>query len=227
VGSLRLKVICAPNNALGSTRSTIQSPHLRYCPIRALPLGSRPVNAPSNDSAILALERPDRALWTYYLLSCLAFPPAFPFLILPLWFRYETMRYKFTDEGISMRWGILFRREIIINYARIQDIHLRSNLVERWLGLGRVLIQTASGSSGAEMTLEGFKQYEAVRDFLYSKTRGIKDPAHKSAPATASPATPPSTELTEALREVARELRETRLALAARSPDPKKDPGHV
>jgi len=185
------------------------------------------VNAPSNDSAILALERPDRALWTYYLLSCLAFPPAFPFLILPLWFRYETMRYKFTDEGISMRWGILFRREIIINYARIQDIHLRSNLVERWLGLGRVLIQTASGSSGAEMTLEGFKQYEAVRDFLYSKTRGIKDPAHKSAPATASPATPPSTELTEALREVARELRETRLALAARSPDPKKDPGHV
>lgn len=50
------------------------------------------------------------------------------------------MRYRFTDEGISMSWGILFRRETIINYARIQDIHLRSNFVERWLGLTRVLV---------------------------------------------------------------------------------------
>ena len=64
------------------------------------------------------------------LTSC--FPPAFPFLILPLYFRYHTMRYKFTEDGISMSWGILFRHEIIVNYARIQDIHLRSNLVERW-----------------------------------------------------------------------------------------------
>ena len=37
-----------------------------------------------------------------------------------------------------MSWGILFRREVIIQFARIQDIHLRSNVVERWLGLGRI-----------------------------------------------------------------------------------------
>ncbi len=50
-------------------------------------------------------------------------------------FKFQTLRYKFTDEGLSMSWGILFRRQTIINYARIQDIHLRSNLIERWLGL--------------------------------------------------------------------------------------------
>jgi putative membrane protein len=130
------------------------------------------------------------------------------------------MRYKFTDEGISMSWGILFRRQIIINYARIQDIHLRSNLVERWLGLARVLVQTASGSAGAEMTLEGFKEFEAVRDFLYSKMRGVKDPAHPPAAPAAAAA---DTALAAALREVARELRATRLALQARA----KDSGHV
>ncbi len=124
------------------------------------------MNSPTDDAAILAIERPDASLWTYYLLGCLAIPPLFPILILPAWFRYHTMRYRFTDEGISMRWGVLFRREVIVNYARIQDIHLRSNIVERWLGLARVLIQTASGSSGAEMTLEGLREYEAVRDFL-------------------------------------------------------------
>ena len=65
-----------------------------------------------------------------------------------------------------MSWGLLFRHEIILNYARIQDIHLRSNLIERWLGLARVLIQTASGGSARRMTIEGIKRFEEVRDFL-------------------------------------------------------------
>lgn len=180
------------------------------------------MNTP-NEATIFALERPHRDLWTYYWLSCLIIPPLFPLLILPAYFRYQTMRYKFTEEGISMSWGILFRRQIIINYARIQDIHIRSNMVERWLGLAKVLIQTASGSSGAEMTLEGFKEFEAVRDFLYSKMRGVKDHVHKvSPPAGASPAR--EAELAAALREVAHELRETRLTLEARR---NKDSGHV
>ncbi|MEI6465838.1 MAG: PH domain-containing protein, partial [Verrucomicrobiota bacterium] len=146
------------------------------------------MHPPPENATILALERPHRDLLTYYLLSCLVVPPLFPIIAPYYYFRYHTMRYKFTDEGISMSWGILFRRQIIINYARIQDIHLRSNLVERWLGLARVLVQTASGSSGAEMTLEGFKEFEAVRDFLYSKMRGVKDPAHQASSAATRPA---------------------------------------
>ena len=128
-----------------------------------------------------------------------------------MWFRYHTMRYRFTDEGISMSWGILFRREIIVNYARIQDIHLRSNIVERWLGLARILVQTASGSSSAELTLEGLKQFEAVRDFLYSKMRGVKDAVHHPAPAvptaSASHDSTVTSELATTLREVTGELR--------------------
>ncbi len=186
------------------------------------------MNPLSDDSAILALERPHRALWTYYLLTCLIIPPLFPLIVLPMWFRYHTLRYKFTDEGLSMSWGILFRRQIIINYARIQDIHLRSNVVERWLGLARVLVQTASGNSGAEMTLEGFKEYEAVRDFLYSKMRGVKDPAgHRAtSPRTMNLAPAQDAELAAALREVAHELRETRLALQLHRPAAKES-GHV
>jgi len=184
------------------------------------------VNPHPDEAAILAIERPHPSLWTYYLLSCLIVPPLFPILLLPMYFRYHTLKYKFTSEGISMSWGILFRREIIINYARIQDIHLRSNLVERWLGLAKVLIQTASGSAGAEMTLEGLREFEAVRDFLYSKMRGVKDPAHRAAGAAAPADTAPDAELAAALRDVARELRETRLALQAQRPS-SRDPGHV
>ena len=170
-----------------------------------------------NDAAILAITRPHPSLWTYYWVSLLALPPLLPILILPVWFRYHTMRYTFTDEGISMSWGILFRREIIVNYARIQDIHLRSNLIERWLGLSRVLVQTASGNSGAELTLEGLKEFEAVRDFLYSRMRGVKDHGRSSEAVAHAAATAGDADLVAALREVAPELRETRLALGARA----------
>lgn len=186
----------------------------------AIPTAVKP---PPNEAAILAIVRPHPDLWKYYLLGCLAFPPAFPFLVLPAWFRYHTMRYQFTAEGISMRWGILFRREIIVNYARIQDIHLRSNVVERWLGLGRILVQTASGNSGAEMTLEGLKEFEAVRDFLYSKMRGVQDPAQRTASVTGDQ----NAALTAALLEVAQELRATRLALAQRLPPSGEESRHV
>lgn len=175
---------------------------------------------PQLEERIRALERPDPALWKYYVLASLPtlfFPPVFLVFLFLGWVRYSTLRYTFTQEGVSMRWGRLFRREIILNYARIQDIHLRSNLVERWLGLSRILVQTASGSAGAEMTIEGLKEYEEVRDFLYSKMRGVSDPAE-------SPGTSPTglaaerandAELAETLREVARELQMTREAVLA------------
>ena len=81
------------------------------------------------------------------------------------------MRYRFDTDGIHMKWGIIFRREVLLNYSRIQDIHLRSNLIERWLRLARIEIQTASGSASANMTLEGMEDPEGMRDFLYSHTR--------------------------------------------------------
>ena len=123
---------------------------------------------------ILAIERPHESLMTYYMLSSLAAGPFFLVVLVPLYFRYHTMRYRFSDEGVSMRWGVLFRKEINLTFARIQDIHLSSNFLERWLGLARIQIQTASGSSRAEMTIEGIREFRPLRDFLYSKMRGAK-----------------------------------------------------
>jgi len=185
---------------------------------------SFPTRGGFDSAAILAIERPHRKLMTYYFLCCLLTGPLFPIVILPNFFRYHTMRYRFDAEGISMRWGILFRREVILNYARIQDIHLVSNFIERWLSLARIQIQTASGSSSAEMTLEGLLEFEAVRDFLYSRMRGAKEGGHASAgtqraaPTTAGATIDAKTaaELTATLRAVCDELRTLRQALEQR-----------
>jgi putative membrane protein len=167
----------------------------------------------SDEASILAIDRPDPKLWTYYILCCLAVLPLAPLLLPIHWFRYHTMRYRFTDEGVSMSWGILFRREILLNYARIQDIHLHSNVVERWLGLARLQIQTASGSASAEMTLEGLIQFEAVRDFLYSRMRGVKEASPTHALGAAAPGAVGNEELATLLRAIAQELRALREAL--------------
>lgn len=177
-----------------------------------------------SQAAVLHLERPHKDLWTYYLISSLAYLFLFPIAALVLRFKYQTLRYKFTDEGISMSWGILFRRQTIINYARIQDIHLRSNLIERWLGLGRILVQTASGNSDAEMTIEGIKEFELVRDFLYSRMRGVSDPAHA---ARSDERKSESPDLVAVLLEVARELRETRKIIELRGRPGGKDAAGV
>jgi putative membrane protein len=172
-----------------------------------------------DERTIFAIERPAPKLMTYYLLSSFILGPFFFVLLVPLYFRYHTLRYRFDEEGISMRWGILFRREINLTYARIQDIHLRSNFVERWLNLARIEVQTASGSSGAEMTLEGLLEFEAIRDYLYTRMRGSHDRS-RSVPGTAAPEAGIDTatmhELVGTLREVAAEMRAVREALAGR-----------
>jgi putative membrane protein len=166
---------------------------------------------PAIDSAIYAIERPHPRLWTYYILTSFLAGPGMPFVLVYYYFRYHTMRYRFDEEGVSMSWGILFRREVNLTYARIQDLHLSSNIVERWLGLARIQVQTASGSSAAEMTIEGVREYEALRDFLYTKMRGTKGLARADAPAAALAAAP-AADLAAVLREVAAEVRALRQA---------------
>ena len=160
---------------------------------------------------IAAIELPSPQLLKYYVLQAIGTMVAFPVSMVLLYFRYHTMRYRFDAEGIHMRWGILMRHEIMLNYARIQDIQLRSNVIERWLGLARIEIQTASGSAGSEMVLEGLQNFVAVRDFLYSRMRG----ARHAGETRAGHAAPES--VAAVLGEVAAELRAIRQALEKRN----------
>jgi len=178
------------------------------------------VSPPPDDARIFALERPDRALWKLYLIRSVLTLPAIIVTLPVLFFRYHTLRYRFDDEGIHMRVGILFRREVNITYARIQDIHLSSGLLQRWLGLADVQIQTASGTAGAELVIEGFKEFAAIRDFLYSRMRGAKDQQHAGSRSASSRSDVATTddEQTRLLLAIRDELKAVRDALEAQRP---------
>ena len=132
-----------------------------------------------------AITRPDPVLMTYYILVSLLTTVAFPVVIIVLWCKYHMLRYRFDDKGVSMSWGVLFRREIYLTYRRIQDIHVTRNILHRWLGLATISVQTASGSAGAEMTIEGILLAEALRDYLYAQMRGARGEGSPETPADA------------------------------------------
>ncbi len=162
-----------------------------------------------NDSEFQALRgrvakitRPEPVLLLYYLLISLLGVFAFPMLFVPLFFRYETLKYRFDDQGVFMSYGILFRREMQLTYARMQDIHLSQNLLERWLNIGTVTVQTAGSGEGGNLAIAGVKDFEAIRDYLYARMRGVRDEGKHPAP-------------TEVLHEIRDALARTADALTA------------
>lgn len=163
------------------------------------------------DARILALVRPDRnLLWHYALMSLCALVFA-PIVFVPLYFKYHTLRYKLDGEGVSASWGILFRREVHLTYKRIQDIHVKRNFVERWLEIGTVEVQTASGSTRSELAFEGMRDFDALREFLYRRMRG-----HEGARSVTGPAATADGDVVAILRAIQADLEATRRAVEAR-----------
>ncbi len=141
----------------------------------------QPTDLAQLEKKVFAIVRPERALLTYYALSALLSAVFWPLAMIPLFFRWETLRYRFDESGVFMAYGILFRREMQLTYARMQDIHLSQNILERWLGIGTVTIQTA-GASGGDLVISGVKDFEAIRDYLYARRRGVHAPPAAGAP---------------------------------------------
>ena len=127
------------------------------------------------------ITQPHERLLTHYFILALLTLAAFPVTMIVLYLKYRTMRFRFDQEGIWKRQGLLWRHETNVAYRRIQDIHLTSGIIQRWLGLATVSIQTAAGSSTGEVTIEGVLEADALRDYLYTKMRGVRDAAHSAA----------------------------------------------
>ncbi len=151
-----------------------------------------------------ALERPSPRLLTYYILTGLLSGPACVIVIPALIIRYTTLRYQFEETGLRMQLGLFFKREVVIAFRRIQDIHVSRNLIQRWLGIASVSVQTASGNAMPEIVLEGITDPDSVRDWLYERMRGAKGvamPGPSSAVNSAS-AGASDGEVTELLRGI-------------------------
>ena len=140
-----------------------------------------PPPADSHDAAaglhLASVSRPHRRLLTYYAILAALTGPGLPVVFALLYAKYRTLRYEFEPDdggGVSARWGVLFHREVHLAYRRVQDLHLTSNVVQRWLGLATIEVQTAGAGGDAELKIEGVLKPERLRDALYRRMRGAK-----------------------------------------------------
>lgn len=183
-----------------------------------------------------SVTRPDERLLRYYQIVSALTLVFFPITFIPLYLRYRTLRYRFDDEGVGMSVGLLFKQETYLTYRRIQDIHVTRGLLQRWLGLATVSVQTAAGSSSAEMTIEGVADPDGLRDWLYTRMRGAHDPhpaarsdgsGEESAPTSGADDDGADDDMLTLLREIRDEVRALRAAAATerRSREPLSDEG--
>lgn len=145
-----------------------------------------------------------------FALAGAAFLVCYGIAALGFYVRFRTLRYRWDDDGVTRQWGLLFRRESFLSYKRIQDAKVSQGVVERVFGLGTITIETAaSGNDAGKDSIEGIREFQLVRDFLYERMRG------QGGSTTAKKAEGPSEELA-LVNSIRDEMRALRVAVEGR-----------
>ncbi len=86
------------------------------------------------------------------------------------------MGYRLAEDGIQFRTGVLWQREIMIPFSRIQHLARRQGPVERLWELSSLLIYTA-GASSADCTIPGLSPTgaEALERTILRRMRSRSD----------------------------------------------------
>jgi membrane protein YdbS with pleckstrin-like domain len=149
------------------------------------------------------------------------------FLILRL--DYEQRWYIVSDRSLRIREGLVSLHEKTMTFANVQQVGIRQNPIQRWLGIADVEVRTAGGGQKKQEDhrreddhhvgiLRGVLDAEGIRDLVQDRLRhykdsGLGDPDHH-APARALRPAPAGgaadlAAAAAALRDEARALRRT------------------
>jgi hypothetical protein len=84
---------------------------------------------------------------------------------------YKYWKFEVRDEEIYIERGILTRVYTTTPYSRVQHLDVEQSLMDRWLGLGKLVIYTA-GTKGADVLIPGLPidYAEDLRDKLKNYT---------------------------------------------------------
>lgn len=100
----------------------------------------------------------------------------FTFLIIPYAaasiLRYLTYRYRFAEDELVIRSGMIFHNERHIPYARIHNIGTVRNILHRMLGVADVRIETAGGQEPeARIQVLGMEAVDEMRRRVFERKR--------------------------------------------------------
>jgi len=145
--------------------------------------------------------------WTYVaiFLAANAAWMALAYLLIPPY--YRSIEYELGEEEIVARRGILTKTVETVPYRTVTNIALKRGLLDRWLGIGGLLIHTAgySAQTTAEARLEGLEDYEVVHREVLAALRRYR--ARTGGAVGAEEARPSEGDSAELLRQILGELK--------------------
>ena len=91
-------------------------------------------------------------------------------------FYYRSLSYEIGDDQVIVRQGVLTRAVKHVPYRTVTNITVKRGLIDRWLGLGTLDIQTAgaSGTQQAEQSLVGLADPDEVYHLVVGQLRRFR-----------------------------------------------------
>ncbi len=89
---------------------------------------------------------------------------------------YNNWFYEFTQDGLRLERGIIWKRYSNIPYERVQNVDVHRGIIARFFGFSSVLIQTAGYSatpySEGHIPAVDMKRAEEIREFVMKRLKG-------------------------------------------------------
>ena len=89
---------------------------------------------------------------------------------------YRSLRYEVQDDEVVVHAGIWTQSVKHVPYRTVTNLTVKRDILDRWLGLGTLNIQTAgmSGQKGAEEHLAGLADVQGVYDAVATELRRFR-----------------------------------------------------
>jgi membrane protein YdbS with pleckstrin-like domain len=130
---------------------------------------------------------------------------------------YRSLAYEVREDEIVVQQGIWTKSIKHVPYRTVTNLALKRGILDRWLGIGRLEVQTAgiSGSSAPEESLAGLTNVREVYEGVAAELRRFQGGMAPTAAGTdqESPAPAGAAALQETLNSLLDEVRAIRRAL--------------
>ena len=128
---------------------------------------------------------------------------------------YRSLRYEVQDDEVVVHVGIWTKSVKHVPYRTVTNLQVKRDIVDRWLGIGTLNIQTAgmSGQTGAEERLVGLSDVQGVYESVAGELRRFRG---GMAPTQADVEVEPTAAPQDGLREILAEVRAIRKSLEER-----------
>jgi len=128
---------------------------------------------------------------------------------------FRSLRYEIQDDEVVVHVGIWTKSVKHVPYRTVTNMQVKRDVIDRWLGLGTLNIQTAgmSGQTGAEERLVGLSDVQEVYESVAEELRRFRG---GMAPTQADIEVEPTAAPQDGLGEILAEVRAIRKSLEAR-----------